>query len=66
MRQAQIRGLSFTYTAVTEGEFVAVVNSWGYLEIAVRNGSAARRTGSSVGEPVTVILPDGEKTDVTA
>jgi S-adenosylmethionine hydrolase len=66
MGQTQIRGLSFTYTAVTEGGFVAVVNSWGYVEIAVRNGSAARRTGSSVGEPVIVALLDGEKTDVAA
>ncbi len=62
--QTQIRGLSFTYTAVTEGEFVAVVNSWGYLEIAARNDSAAGRTGSSVGEPVRVTLLGGEKTDV--
>ena len=66
IRGVQIRGLSFTYTAVTEGEFVGVVSSWGYLEIAVRNGSAARRTGSSVGEPVIITLPDGEKADVTA
>ncbi len=66
MGQVQIRGLSFTYTTVTEGEFVAVVSSWGYLEIAVRNGSAARCTGSSVGEPVIVTLLDREKIDVTA
>lgn len=66
MRQVQIRGLSFTYTAVTEGELVAVVNSWGYLEIAVRNGSAARLAGSSLGESVTVTLLGGRGTDVTA
>lgn len=65
IKQVQIRGLSFTYTAVTEGEFVAVVNSWGYLEIAVRNGSAARRAGGSLGEPVTVTLLEGGGTDAT-
>ena len=66
MGRVQIRGLSFTYTAVTEGEFVALINSWGHLEIAICNGSAARRTGSSLGEPVTVTLPNGEETNVTA
>lgn len=31
-----------TYAAVAEGEAVAVINSWQQVEIAIRNGSAAR------------------------
>ena len=58
--QLQIQGLSASYAAVREGDVVAVMNSWRFLEIAVRNGSAANQTGNSVGAPVEVTLSDGK------
>ena len=58
--QLQIHGLCASYYAVREGDVVAVMNSWRFLEIAVRNGSAANQTGQSVGAPVEVTLSDGK------
>ncbi|MGH7898780.1 MAG: SAM hydroxide adenosyltransferase, partial [Candidatus Binatia bacterium] len=39
----QISGLSPHYAAVGEGKPLALWNSWGRLEVAVRNSSAARQ-----------------------
>ncbi|HJQ82531.1 MAG TPA: SAM-dependent chlorinase/fluorinase [Candidatus Binatia bacterium] len=50
----RLRGLAPSYAAVPAGEAVAVVDSWGLVEIAVRNGSARTTLGVSVGEPVLV------------
>jgi S-adenosylmethionine hydrolase len=50
----RIRGLSRTYADVGCGDLVAYVGSSGYLEIAVREGSAATRLGADVGDPVQV------------
>ncbi len=58
--QLQIHGLSASYSAVRKGDVVAVINSWRFLEIAVRDGSAANQTGKSVGEPVEITLSDGK------
>ena len=49
-------GVSGSYAEVAPGEPVAVVNSWGVVEIAVRNGSARERLGARVGDPVLVEL----------
>ena len=46
----QIERVSTHYAAVREGRPVLVWNSWGRLEIAVRNGSAARHLRASVGD----------------
>jgi S-adenosylmethionine hydrolase len=43
-----------TYAAVSPGEPAALIGSWGTLEIAVRDGSAAARFGVGVGTPVCV------------
>jgi S-adenosylmethionine hydrolase len=43
-----------TYAEVEPGEVLALVGSEGYLEIAVREGSAARRLGLRTGDPVTL------------
>jgi len=51
-----IPGLSGSYAAVPIGTTLAIVNSWGHLEIAVRNGSARERFAASVGMPVVVEL----------
>jgi S-adenosylmethionine hydrolase len=41
-----------SYAVVEIGEPAALINSWGMLEIAVRNGSAAQCCGISLGQPV--------------
>ncbi|MGD8239878.1 MAG: SAM-dependent chlorinase/fluorinase, partial [Armatimonadota bacterium] len=40
-----IEGLSQSYADVREGEPLAVVGSWGYVEISICNGSAAEQLG---------------------
>jgi S-adenosylmethionine hydrolase len=54
VRGTRTGGVQRSYAAVAHGEPVAVVNSWGLLEIAVRDGSAAKQLSAGVGEPVTV------------
>ena len=54
VREARVRGVASSYAAVAPGEPVAVVNSWGLLEIAVREGSARAALGARVGDPVVV------------
>lgn len=53
---ARIRGLATSYVAARAGELVALVNSWGLLEIAESSGNAARRTGVKVGDKVKLSL----------
>ncbi|MDW7773054.1 MAG: SAM-dependent chlorinase/fluorinase [Desulfobulbaceae bacterium] len=48
--------LSSTYSDAAEGELVAVVDSSGHLEIAVNRGSAAKKIGCAIGDPVTVAM----------
>ena len=45
-------GIHKTYSGVPVGEPVALVGSSGLLEIAVRNGNAAKRLGLRVGHEV--------------
>ncbi len=52
----ELRGIRRTYGEVAVGEPVALVGSSGFLEIAVRQGSAAAATGAAPGAPVTVFL----------
>ncbi len=49
-----IVGIAHSYGAVAEGCPLAIVASWGTLEVAVRNGNAAKRLGASVGAAVRV------------
>ena len=58
---ATIRGLASNYVAAVEGELVALVNSWGLLEIALNKGNARQRTGAQIGDKVEVILDEPEK-----
>lgn len=51
-----IDGVSRTYSD-SSSELCAVVGSWGYVEIALRGGSAARRLGASRGTPVRLLVP---------
>ncbi len=57
--EARLRGVAVSYGAVSRGQAVAVVNSWGLLEIAVRDGSAITSLGAQVGDPVSVGRPQG-------
>ncbi len=49
-----INAISSTYCNQPAGELVALIDSSGYLEIAVNKGNAAQLTGCSAGEPVIV------------
>jgi hypothetical protein len=57
LRDATILGLASHYATAVEGELVALVNSWGLLEIALYKGSARERTAAQIGDRVEVI-PD--------
>ena len=50
----QIYSLASTYASVPVGAVTALINSWGFLEIAVRNGSAAQQLGVQRGSLVTI------------
>jgi len=54
---ACLRGIAASYSAVAPGEPLAVMNSWGLLEVAVRDGSAQTRLGATVGTVVEVGRP---------
>jgi S-adenosylmethionine hydrolase len=57
---SRVAGPVSAYAAVAEGTPLAIVGSWGTMEIAVRNGSAARRFAAGPGTPVTVVLESGD------
>jgi S-adenosylmethionine hydrolase len=44
------------YSAASEGAPLALLGSWGTVEIAVRNGSAAKMFAAGPGTPVTVVV----------
>ncbi len=48
----RLRGVQQTYGAAQPGEPLALINSAGLLEIAIRDGSAARQLGARVGDAV--------------
>jgi S-adenosyl-L-methionine hydrolase (adenosine-forming) len=54
IRDVRLTDVARSYADVAPGEPVAVVNSWGLLEIAVRDGSARATLGGRVGDPVEV------------
>jgi hypothetical protein len=54
LRAARARGLKRTYSEVPRGRALALLGSSGFLELALREGSAARRYGIRVGD--TAIL----------
>lgn len=51
----KIEGLVKSYGHQESGDLVALVDSEGYLEVAVVNGNAAKRLDAKVGDPVEVI-----------
>jgi S-adenosylmethionine hydrolase len=54
LRDLSILGPAVNYAAVKSGEYVALINSWGLLEIAVSLGNARQRSGAVVGDKVQV------------
>jgi len=54
----RIHGIVTSYAAVAVGAPAALINSWGMLEIAVRNGSAAQQFGVQPGHPVYLITEE--------
>lgn len=52
----EIDGVSPSYGHRKPGELIALLDSEGYLEVAVVNGSGANVTGSKVGDAVEVIF----------
>jgi S-adenosylmethionine hydrolase len=52
----RVPGLSANYAAAPIGEFIAVINSWGLLEIAVNRGNAQQSGRARVGDKVKVIF----------
>ena len=56
----RIPGMSRTFSDVAPGEFVAYTGSGGYIEIAIRGGSAAARLQLDTGDPVEVHGPARE------
>jgi S-adenosylmethionine hydrolase len=50
-----LKGLAHTYGDVASGEFLALVGSHGYLEIACARGNAAKRLGVGKGRSLSVI-----------
>jgi S-adenosylmethionine hydrolase len=53
----EIRGLSLNYSEGESGNFIALINSWGLLEIARYRNNAATLTGTSIGDRVEIVLP---------
>lgn len=56
IRSKQINAISSTYSDIAEGELLAVLDSAGYLEIAVNKGNAAEQIDCKIGDPVTVVM----------
>jgi S-adenosylmethionine hydrolase len=52
----EVGALSRTFSDVQSGHLLAYVGSGGQIEIAVRDGSAARRLGIGIGGRVRVRL----------
>jgi hypothetical protein len=50
-----ISGLSSTYEDAAPGEFLALMGSHGYLEIACNQDHAARRLGLGMGAPLALL-----------
>jgi S-adenosylmethionine hydrolase len=55
-----VGGPVVAYAALPEGSPLAIVGSWGMLEIAVRNGSAAEKFAVGAGAPVAVGVQSGD------
>ncbi len=55
LRGAEVAGMAESYGQKQPGDLIALVDSEGYLEIAIVNGSAAQKLTAKVGDTVDVI-----------
>lgn len=60
LRDLRIHGVVANYAAGGSGGIIAVLNSWGLLEIAANRANAAHRIGARIGDKVEVIFGKGE------
>ncbi len=51
-----LKGMKLTYASVQEGEALALIGSFGFLEFSVRNGSFARTFDVKIGSQVEAIV----------
>ena len=56
LKGIEIKGLVASYGHRQPGEWVALIDSEGFIEIAVVNGSGAKKLGAQVGDTVEVII----------
>ncbi len=56
---AEVTGIIASYGQRNPGDLVAVVDSEGFIEIAVVNGSAAARLGAKLGDQIEILIPPG-------
>jgi S-adenosylmethionine hydrolase len=54
LRDLSILGLAANYAAVEPGKYVALINSWALLEIAIYKGSAQKHSRAIIGDKVQV------------
>ncbi|HWQ04379.1 MAG TPA: SAM-dependent chlorinase/fluorinase [Longilinea sp.] len=57
--KAEVSGIIASYGQRNPGDLVAVVDSEGFIEIAVVNGSAAARLGAKLGDVIEILIPSG-------
>lgn len=53
-----IHGIGRAYYESPRGHLMAKIDSNGYLELAINQGSAAERTGAMIGDEVVLTMPD--------
>ena len=56
LKEVEIQRLSQSYVAGDKDTYIALVNSWGLVEIASYNDNAASRSGAKIGDKVRVEL----------
>jgi S-adenosylmethionine hydrolase len=54
----RVAGPAPNYSRARPGDFVALVNSWGLLEIAVYLGNAQQLSGKKIGDRVSLVAID--------
>lgn len=50
----RLNGIQRTYSAVGQGDLLALIGSNGWLEISVNGGNAAQQLGANLGDPIAV------------
>jgi S-adenosylmethionine hydrolase len=52
----RVSGIALNYASADPGDLIAIINSWGLLEIAAPGASAQQRVGAKIGEPVKIAI----------